>query len=258
MRRIHFYESVDLDICPQALRDGVTDWVQFMYNTHKAFDALAPKLRRAMDAVGTTRVIDLASGGGGPWITLERALAKSGDVKVTLTDLRPNLKGMRNLAERSEGRVGFFEGSVDATNVPSELRGVRTLMNAFHHFPPDLARGILADAVRTRQPIVIFEGTDSRFFGILLMLTMPLMMILLMPFVRPLRWSRLFLTYVIPLLPLVSLLDGTVSMLRTYLPHQLRELIESIPGHESFDWEIGTQPIPRSPIGMTFLVGTPR
>ena len=31
------------------------------------------------------------------------------------------------------------------------------------------------------------------------------------PFVRPFRWSRLLFTYVIPLIPLLVLFDGTVS-----------------------------------------------
>jgi hypothetical protein len=84
------------------------------------------------------------------------------------------------------------------------------------------------------------------------------MVLLLTPFVRPFRWSRILLTYALPLIPALVLFDGTVSMLRIYLPDELRELVASVEGNETFDWDIGRLPIPRMPIGITYLVGTPR
>ena len=48
---------------------------------------------------------------------------------------------------------------MDATHVPRELAGLRTLFNGFHHFRPLDATAILADAVRARQPIAIFEAS---------------------------------------------------------------------------------------------------
>jgi hypothetical protein len=256
--RIQFYESIDVPGCPQVIRDGITDWVRFMLNTHKAFDAMAPKIRNAMDRSGTRRILDLCAGGGGPWLTLERALAQTGDVDIVLTDFFPNREGFRFSLENSAGHLSAHMEPVDATRVPAHLEGVRTIFNAFHHFPPELAREILADAVRKKRPIAVFEGTDSRWKGVLLMLLMPLFMFLLMPFVKPFRWSRLLLTYLLPVLPVLGVFDGSMSMLRTYNPRELREMVQSIPGHDAFEWDIGTQPIPKSPIGITYLVGIPR
>jgi hypothetical protein len=249
---------VDLDWCPQPVRDAVTDWVRFMYNTHKAFNLMAPKLRATLDRAGTHQIVDLCAGGGGPWLTLAPELAKTGPLDVLLTDLHPNEFTFKHTQEQTHGMVRFHAGPVDATNVPPEWPGVRTIWNAFHHFRPDLARSILADAVRTRRPIGVFEGTDNRLLGTAVMFTLPPMMYLLMPFVTPFRWSRLLLTYALPVLPALALWDGTVSMLRTYSPAELREMVASIPDHDSFDWDIGTQPIPRSPIGITYLIGSPR
>jgi hypothetical protein len=87
---------------------------------------------------------------------------------------------------------------------------------------------------------------------------MPLMMLALTPLIRPFRWSRIWLTYVLPAIPLLCLFDGTVSMLRIYNPGELREMVASIPGWQSFEWDIGTQPVQGSPIGLTYLVGVPR
>ena len=71
-------EIEDLPWCPRAIRDGGTDWLRFMANATRAFDAVAPKIRQAMNATGTSSVVDLCSGGGGPWETLAGELAKSG------------------------------------------------------------------------------------------------------------------------------------------------------------------------------------
>ncbi len=74
------------------------------------------------------------------------------------------------------------------------------------------------------------------------------------PFIRPFRLSRLLLTYLIPIIPLITLFDGIVSCLRTYSPTDLRELLdEASPG--VYTWYIGEDPIRFSPVPMTYLVG---
>jgi hypothetical protein len=258
MKRLHLFESVDLPWCPQALRDGVTDWVAFMYNSHGSFNLLAPKLRAALEKVGTHQIVDLCSGGGGPWLSLAPAVAGGGQLNVLLTDLYPNQRYYKDVIQRSIGYIRAHTTPVDATEVPAELDGLRTIMSGFHHFKPEQARGIIADAVQKRKSIAIFEGSDNRVRGVLLMTIMPLLMLLFMPFVKPFRWSRLLLTYVVPVLPLISIWDGSISMLRTYSPQELWDIVRSIDGYDSFDWDIGTQSVPKSPLGLTYLIATPR
>ena len=255
---MHLIEIEDHPWCPRAVRDGVTDWLGFMANATKAYNAVAPKIRAAMSATRTTSIVDLCSGGGGPWLTLERELAASGPVRVELTDLYPNLDAFESIHEQSGGRCTFRRESIDATDVPVGLDGVRTMFTAFHHFPPDLARAIIADAVRKRRAIAIFEPVDQRVLPLLVMPLQIMGMAMLTPFVRPFTWSRLVLTYVVPLIPFIVFFDGTVSVLRIYSLDELRELVEGIPGHETFDWDIGTTKLGPLPVGITHLVGTPR
>lgn len=258
MRRRQVIELEDFDACPRAIRDGGTDWLGFMANTTRAFDAVAPKIEAAMQAVGTDEVLDLCSGGGGPWRTLSETLRRTRPVRIELTDRFPNQGAFQAVAEASDGRVSFVSTSVDATDVPAERTGVRTMFNAFHHFPPELARRILADAVAKRRAIAIFEGVDRRFLPFFAMPLQAVMVLLLTPFMRPFKLSRMLLTYVLPAIPFIVMFDGAMSMLRMYLPDELEELVRSIPGHEAFDWDIGTTPIPGVPIGITHLVGIPR
>ena len=258
MRRRQVVEIEDLAWCPRAVRDGGTDWLAFMANTAGMFAGAAPKIRAAMQATGTSNVIDLCSGGGGPWLTLEAELAKSGPVSVVLSDLYPNVEALGRVREETDGRVRFHPDGVDATNVPVELDGVRTMFNAFHHFPPHLAQRILADAVAKRRAIAIFEGGGRRALGLVgIPLQIPLLA-LFTPFVRPFRWSRIALTYLLPLIPALVVFDGTMSFLRLYLEEDLRELIRSVPGHDTYEWEIGSERVAGLPIGPQYLVGTPK
>jgi hypothetical protein len=154
--------------------------------------------------------------------------------------------------------ISYHPHAVDATNVPHELGGVRTMFNAFHHFSPDAARRILGDAVRKRRPIAIFEGANSRAIALAAMpLQLPLIL-LLTPLVPPFRWSRLVFTYAIPLIPLLILFDGTMSFLRLYLADELRELVDTVPEHETFDWDIGSTTLFGTRFGLTHLVGIPK
>jgi hypothetical protein len=254
MRRRQLVELEDLAWFPRAVRDGGTDWLGFMANLTGMFSPVAPKIREAMRATGSSEIIDLCSGGGGPWLTLERELAKSGTVRVTLSDLYPNTGALSDARVRSDGRLDVRTTPVDATDVPADLTGVRTMFNAFHHFPPDLAGAILADAVRQRRAIVVVEAINRRALGLAgLPLQIPAM-VMLTPFVRPFRWSRLLFTYLVPLIPLLVLFDGTISMLRIYHPDELRALVAGVPGQESYTWDIGEA----AGLGPIHLVGTPK
>ena len=258
MRRRQLIELEDQAWFPAAVRDGATDWLRFMADVSRAFVPVAPLLERAMERIGVRRVVDLCSGGGGPWHSLEPALRASGDVTITLTDLYPNADAMayaRAVTASVESRLE----PVDATDVPEELEGVRTLFNAFHHFPKELGRAIVADAIRKRQPIAIFEGFHHRALGVALVWMQLPTILLLTPFVRPFSWRRLFLTYAVPAVPFVVLFDGTMSMFRLYFEDELREMVESIEGHETFEWDIGTTGAPGVPLlRLTHLLGIPR
>jgi hypothetical protein len=258
MRRRQVIEIEDQPWCPRGVRDGGTDWLRFIADSTRMFSAIVPKLRAAMQAANTDKILDLCSGGGGAWLTLEADLAQTGPLHVSLSDKYPNVDAFRYMHAQSNGRIGFLAEEVDGTRVPAHLDGVRTIFSAFHHFPPELATEILTDAVRQRRAIVIVEPASNRWPGLVGMPLQIIVVLLLTPFVRPFRWTRLFWTYIVPAIPFLVFFDGTMSMLRIYMPDELRELVARVPGHETFTWDIGTTPIKGMPSGLTHLVGTPR
>ncbi|CAM2064400.1 hypothetical protein SCOR_03460 [Sulfidibacter corallicola] len=260
MQRIHFFEIADLSWCPQLVRDGITDTLQFIANASNGFAPIVPRMAAALERCGATRILDLGSGAGGGWLSLIREFDKQGlaDVRVWLSDLYPNRKAFAYMEKESSGRIAYIDHPVDAAKVDRSRQGFRTMFNGFHHFRPDAAAAVLRDSVHHQQGIAIVDGDPNRFLGILFIVCFMPMLLLAMPFVKPFRWRRLFFTYVIPLIPLAILFDGVVSILRVYNPDELWALVETVPGHESYDWEIGIQAIPKSPLGMTYLIGTPK
>jgi hypothetical protein len=181
-------------------------------------------------------------------------------VKIVLTDLYPNVAAFKDLEAQSGGHVSARYESTNAADVPGELQGVRTLFTAAHHFQPSQVKLVLADAVRKRAPIAVFEPLERT----------PRMMALvgLMSFVRGfthtprvgrLTLGRFLLTYVLPLSPAMFAWDGAVSALRTYTADELLDLAKSVTTSE-FEWEAGRFDVP-GPFGSmptTYLVGAPR
>jgi hypothetical protein len=112
----------------------------------------------------------MCSGAGGPWLGLCRKLQPDAQAfHILLTDKYPNFKAFQNAALVCENRIAFYPGSVDAMKIPGELDGFRTMFSAFHHFPPEVARTILQNAVDARQSIGIFEITGRALLTIALM-----------------------------------------------------------------------------------------
>src|SRR5258708_15923748 len=74
MRRVQFIELHEQPWFPSSLRDEVTDALQFGLNISKAYAPVVPLLQGVLDSAGSCSVVDLCSGGGGPWLGLSREL----------------------------------------------------------------------------------------------------------------------------------------------------------------------------------------
>ncbi len=257
MPRIQFFEIHEQPWFPTFLRDEVTDALQFGLNFLGVYAPIAPLLQSALERAGSRTIVDMCSGGGGPWTNLVRQLrGDARPARIYLTDKFPNLAAFENLRAAFDDRITFYDKPVDAANVPRELDGFRTMFTSFHHFPPGEARAILQNAVASRHGIAIFEVTRRAPAAIVLMLPWILLPLFFTPFLRPFRWSRLLFTYLVPVIPVVMLFDGIVSCLRTYRPEELRAISSGL-GAPEYQWEAGEHSgFAQLPI--TYLVGYPR
>lgn len=254
--RLHLVEFTDMPGLARPLRRWLGDYLRGIVTLTRIFEPAAPRIADLLRATGGDRVVDLCSGAGGPWPALARpvAAALGRSVQVTLTDLHPDADTWRWLEASTPTRVSGHPGPVPADDVPASLPGVRTLFDGLHHLPPDAARAVLADAARHGVPLVAAEAVERSALGLAGVLFSPLLVWLVTPFLRPLSLPRLLLTYAIPLVPLMVLWDGIVSVLRCYRPGELRALTAGL--DDGYDWRV--ERVRRRGPAATLLVGTPR
>lgn len=236
MRRVHLFEILDQAWCPQAVRDGATDCLEAIISAADVYRPVRDLFLEAIRKCGARQVVDLCSGGGGPWLSRQwkSRLENGCDFRVVLTDKFPSSILATRLAPYAN--LTAVAASVDATSVPAELQGFRTVFSSFHHFPDSVASKILADAVRTGSGFATAEVTSRSLRPMLTICLLPIAVWALTPGMRPFRWSRLILTYLLPAIPFVILWDGLVSCLRTRTPEELLALTQSFPEYE---WNAG-------------------
>lgn len=257
LRRVHLFEIHEQAWLPDSLRDAVTDILQWILNLTKAYAAVEPRLRAALRRSRATEVVDLCSGAGGPWLWMrERLAAQRTLVDVWLTDKYPNEGSLRTIQKRTSRGLRYYLSPVEATRIPSDLQGFRTLFTAFHHFPPEEARAVVQEAVERREGIAIFEVPRRSTMTVVGCFLFPFGAFLAVPLMRPFRWSRLFWTYVIPLAPLLLCFDGLVSCLRAYSLIELSEIAQ-IHAAQGYQWQFGEEQRGRFSFKVTYLVGFP-
>lgn len=238
MKRIHLFEIEDFNWFPSFLRNYLTDFLSFLSNKANVYKSIVPDLLHLLDKSKDKVVVDLGAGAGGLWQKLGSELKqKNEQFRVVMTDFYPNILAFEK--RKSElNFIDFHKYSVDATQVPDTLTGIRTLFLSFHHFKPSKAQSILQHAVDAKQPIAIFEIQDRSFPSLLAMLLSPLSVLFTTPFIQPFSVGRLCFTYIIPIVPFVVLWDGIVSSLRTYSVNELKEMTAKLKNTETFDWKI--------------------
>jgi len=234
-----------------VLHDAETAYLTVAYRLLPLPRIWAEKIATVLTPGKPAEILDLCSGSGGAMsIILDRLAMQGYPARATLTDLYPNPH------PTSDPRLVWLNEPVDAARVPANLNGVLTMFSAFHHFRPQLAKAILKNAFDLRRPICIFESGQGTLTGIAMVFLVPFNVLLMMPFARPFRWGYLVFTYLIPVLPLIILWDGIVSMLRVYSPEQMREMTADLQSPD-YTWELGRLQVRGIPGGLPFIIGRP-
>lgn len=256
MSRVQLFEFEDLSWFPEKIRNYMTDYLEFVSNKYDIYEPVVPILLKGLKSTSEPQIVDLASGGGGGWKSLSKHLkVKATNIHVHLTDFYPNQESLENFTKVDPSFFSYSTDSVDARNVPANLKGLRTQFLSFHHFNEEDAKSILQNAIDSGNPIAVFEAQKNSVGDFIKLFFSPINVLLFTPLIKPFTFGRLFFTYIIPLVPIFTWWDGLVSVLRSYSPKELNKLIDELENKDKFLWEIGEKK--KGMFTIYYLLGTP-
>jgi len=117
--------------------------------------------------------------------------------------------------------------------------GMYLYINSFHQLPAEEAKKSLKRIAKSGNPVVIVEGNNDSLWQIVGMtIFVPLSVLLSAPLVKPFRISRIFFTYLIPILPIVIMIDGCLALLKLYNPADLKTLTSDL-NIPNYEWKTG-------------------
>jgi hypothetical protein len=256
MRRLNVIELEDMPWFPESIRNYMTDLLNFIITFFRIYDPAVPILHKFMRLSLCNNILDLCSGGSGAICRVKKILNQDHnfEVNIILSDLYPNKYACERIEKSKDKHITYRINPIDATQVPEKITGFRTLFTSFHHFDPPSAKKILADAIKQQRGIAIFEFTERNWRGFFGPLCLPLLVILVTPFLKPFSLKRLFFTYIIPFVPLAFIFDGIMSQLRSYTHEEMLAFAHEV-DDGTYVWEAGALPHKFLPFKINYLVG---
>ncbi len=242
MKRIHLFEFEDLKWFPNWIRVSITRLIIVMHKKFNTSEDMAKLLSKLIKQTNNNKIIDLCSGSGGPMLDTVSKLKnihKIENIELLLTDLYPNLEEAKKI-NKVDDSISYRITPLDATKLDTDIKGILTMVGSFHHMKPKLARKILVEAQKKKQPICIME-IHKKFPIILWWLFIPLSVILCLfvtPLVKPLTVKQIIFTYLIPIIPICFAWDAVITSGRIYRMEDLDILLQGL-GNDNYIWEKG-------------------
>ncbi len=233
MSRRRLKELHDYYWYPALMREYMTDFLAFFALHFFQYNPVFPVIAKVLRDTGITKIRDLCSGAASCVPRLEKYLNEknSCNVRIELTDLYPNIKAFQRVADAAGPMVSYCEQPVDAMNTTSEGREFRMMFSAVHHFNEEELENIISNAMDNNCAIGFFDyATRNLLLTLLLMPGLIPLIWCVTPFLRPFSWTRLLLTYILPVVPVLIFIDGFISRWNAYAAkdfEHFRGLVES-------------------------------
>jgi hypothetical protein len=239
--RIQGFEFCDQPWLKGVWREAYLDGLNFILWMGGIYARLHEPFAKWVRRAGNRPVQDLASGGGRPIATLiEEADKKNVSLpKIILSDLHPDTNAFALMARDYPGRLEYVGETVDATDPGAGGARLFSICGAFHHFPPETARRMLANVASRGDGIFIQEIFDRQWWALALCM-FNLIPLMLAPFFSE-RFSvkKLLISTILPIVPLMIMFDGIVSIFRTYRPAEIIAMLP-IRLRTEWHWEMGS------------------
>jgi hypothetical protein len=154
------------------------------------------------------KIVDLASGNGQ---SAKILLNQRSGVIVEYTDKFP---------PESELEVS----KLDLLKDELPQADLYTLLNGLHHFDENQIRALIT-RVPPNGSFLFIEPIGPRLGSFIkVSLSTLILPFFLVPFLKPFRWDRLFITYLLPIGPLICFYDGIISVIKSYALKDLQNI----------------------------------
>lgn len=246
MKRIQLFEFEDFHWFPNVIRTSITNLIVVFLKLMGTTRVLSSLIEKVYSKSHFDAIVDLGSGSGGAMPAAVEAFNQNNpkNVRLILSDLHPNPEIVERFNQPENALLEYHSDSLNAMNLEKAPKGLRTMVNSFHHMPPNVAKEILRSAQNSKQPFLAYELTENTIpllawwlflpISLFILIVMSLIMTL---FVRPLSFKQLFFTYLIPIVPLCYAWDGQASMVRTYTFDDIFSMLEEFQSEE-YVWAV--------------------
>ena len=248
MKRIQLFEFEDFSWFPAWIRASMTNLIAVLHKMFGTKQVLVDLLNAIQEKHPFNQVVDIGSGSGGimPDVIQHLNEGNSIPISLVLTDLYPNRQFIDYINNQSLENIKYSKDSLDATNLSQAPKGLKTMVNSFHHMPTEKAKGILKSAQDNRQPLLVYEIAENKIPLLLWWILLPISLVILFimalfmtPFSKFLTLKQLIFTYPIPIIPIFYAWDGQASLPRMYTFDDVNELLEDI-RDDSYSWKMET------------------
>lgn len=246
MKRIQLFEFEDQEWFPSWLRICMTKLIMVLHRLLGIGEILANLIAHTLIKTKATQIVDLGSGSGGAMPEVMKILHgfdKYKHVNLIMTDLYPDKDIVASFNKENNPSIKYNKSSVNATDIANAPKGLKTMINSFHHMDEKSARQLLKSAQESKQPLLIYEMAENNMPLLLWWLLLPislvilfLMVLFMTPFVKPLTWKQLVFTYLIPIIPICYAWDGQASLPRMYTLKDFDVLLEGLES-DDYTWE---------------------
>jgi len=267
MKRVQLFEFEDFTWFPKWIRSCMTNLLIVVHKMMGTKEVLVNILSEIRKRHSFSQVVDLGSGSGGIMPNVITHLNEENpddSVHLLLTDLHPNNEIIALINTSEESHIKYRTTPLDATHFKNIPEGLKTMINSFHHMPPQKAKMILQSAQENKEAILIYEMAENKIPLLLWWLLLPIslaivfvMALILTPFSKPITLKQLVFTYLIPIIPIFYAWDGQASLPRMYTFKDIDGLLKDIKNDE-YVWEMAQgKKVNGKPLGY-YVLGLPK
>ena len=248
MKRVYIFEFEDAPWFPSFLRNSMTDLLIVLNRTFGATESLTAFIRELNKQHNFTQIVDLGSGSGGAMPEVVETLTEEApgeNISLLMTDLYPNQEAIDLYNSQNNPNIHYKTTAVNACDLTNAPKGLKTMVNSFHHLSPTEAQSVLHSAQKNKDCLLIYELADNKIPFPVLCIFLPfglfiniIFALVLSPFVRQVTITQLVFTYIIPIIPLCFAWDGQASYARIYTFQDIDLLLEGCED-EHYRWEKG-------------------